>query len=65
MGPSAPAPAPKAPDPIRIPSADDADLKAASKLKTQEEFAKRNGRASTQLAGYGTGDTAYSRTTLG
>lgn len=65
MGPVAPAQSPKPPDPIRIPSADDADLKAASKLKTQEEFNKRQGRASTQLTAGGTGDTAYSRTTLG
>lgn len=48
--------------PIRIPSADDPDLMSARRLAAADEFAKRKGRDSTQLAG----DVgAYSRTTLG
>lgn len=58
--PAAAAAAP--PDPVRIPSPTDPDVAAAAKMKTQDEFAKRKGRDSTRLA---TGDTAYTRTTLG
>ncbi len=50
------------PDPVRVPNADDPDIMAARKLKTQEEFAKRQGRSSTNLA---PSDAGYSRTTLG
>lgn len=46
---------------VRIPTPDDPDIRAASRLKTEEEFAKRKGRQSTALAG----DSTYSRTTLG
>mgnify|MGYP006345196369 CR=1 FL=1 len=55
-------PTPAPPDPVRIPSPTDPDVAAAAKMKTQDEFAKRKGRDSTRLA---TGDTAYTRTTLG
>lgn len=58
---AAPQPPPKPPDPVRMPSADDPDIKAAAKMQTAEEFAKRKGRDSTRMAG----DSAYSRTTLG
>ena len=53
---------PKMPDPVRIPNQNDPDVVAGLKAKTQEEFQKRKGRASTNLAA---ADQPYSRTTLG
>lgn len=59
----APAPAVKMPEPIRIPSQQDPDMRQAIKEQTEDEFSKRRGRASTNLAGGG--GASYSRTTLG
>lgn len=61
--------APKEPDPVRIPSADDPDLMAARRKKMLDEASGKQGRASTVLAGDKAGAAgsapAYSRTTLG
>lgn len=46
-------------EPVRIPTADDPDIKAAARAKTEEDFAARRGRQSTNLSG------SYNRTTLG
>lgn len=58
---------PKEPEQIKIPSPDDPELLAARKKKMQDEFASRQGRDSTKLAGTAVPGTspAYSRTTLG
>lgn len=58
-----PAAPPKMPEPVRIPNASDPDIVAAAKARTQNEFQKRKGRSSTNLAGDAT--APYSRTTLG
>lgn len=55
---------PAAPEPVRIPQPDDPDLIAARKRKVADEFATRQGRASTRLAQPNSGE-AYGRTTLG
>lgn len=57
-------PEPKIPDPIKIPSQNDPDVMQARRQKMQDEFAKRQGRKSTDLTGGGAGG-AYGRTTLG
>lgn len=57
--------APKMPDPVRIPGPDDADLIEARRLKMQEEFGKRQGRAATNLSAPAEGQPVHSRTTLG
>ena len=63
-GGSQPAPAEvKVPDPIRIPTQNDPDVRSAMKQQTEDEFRKRRGRASTDLGGGG--GASYSRTTLG
>jgi hypothetical protein len=53
--------APKPKEAVRVPSPNDPDIKAAAMAKTEEEFAAKRGRRSTNL----TGANAYSRTTLG
>lgn len=58
-------PAPKMPDPIRMPSPDDPELLLARRRKMQEEFAGREGRASTQLGPSSSSSPVYGRTTLG
>ena len=57
--------APKTPDPVRIPSADDPDMIEARRKKMMEEAAGRQGRQSTVLAKDGASSPTYSRTTLG
>jgi len=57
MKPKAPAPPPVQ----RMPSPDDPDMQNAAKVKMADEQRNRKGRASTDL----TGNSAYSRTTLG
>jgi hypothetical protein len=52
---------PTQPDPVRIPTPDDPDMKAASRARLAEDEAKKKGRSSTNL----TGSSSYSRTTLG
>lgn len=52
---------PTQPDPVRIPTPDDPDIKAASRARVAEDEAKKKGRSSTNL----TGSSSYSRTTLG
>jgi hypothetical protein len=47
---------------VRIPNADDPDIVAARKRKTEDEFAARQGRDSTRLVQPG---AAYTRTALG
>jgi hypothetical protein len=66
MSPKMPAaaPAPKAPEPVRVPGPQDPDVMANRRQRTQEEFEGRRGRRSTQLAP-DQGGAAYSRTTLG
>jgi hypothetical protein len=59
-----PAPAPRPPDPVRIPNPQDIDVIEAQRKKMQKEFASRQGRASTDLTG-GSDSGAYGRTTLG
>jgi hypothetical protein len=56
---------PKEPDPVRIPSPDDPDLIAARRKRMEQEFAGREGKASTQLSPTSGGSAAYSRTSLG
>ena len=58
---SSPQPAPAAA--IRIPNPTDPDIVEAARRKRLEEFANRQGRDSTRVAG-GSGGS-YSRTTLG
>lgn len=63
-GGAQPAPAPvKMPDPIRIPTQQDPDMRTAIKQQTEDEFKRRRGRASTDLSSGG--GSSYSRTTLG
>lgn len=53
---------PKPPQPkeeVRVPTPNDPDIKAAAAAKTEEDFAVRRGRRSTNLT------SSYSRTTLG
>lgn len=64
MTPAIP-PAPKMPDPVRIPSPDDPELIAARRKKMQDDATNREGRTSTMLSGDTTGTPAYNRTTLG
>lgn len=60
-----PPPPPEQPAAVRIPSPEDADLIEARRTKMKAEFANRQGRQSTQLAGVDGGGQAYTRTTLG
>jgi hypothetical protein len=56
-----PPPAPKMPDPVRIPSPNDPDMIAARKQRQRGYLQSKEGRTETEL---GEG-AAFSRTTLG
>lgn len=55
---------PKTPDPIKVPSPNDPEVLAQRRQSIQDEFAKRQGRASTDLTSPASAPT-YSRTALG
>lgn len=56
---------PKMPEQVRMPSATDPDVRAASAMKVQEDMRKRQGRDSTRLAPASGEAPVYSRTALG
>lgn len=53
---------PKAPDPVRVPTPNDPDIKAGARKRRVEDEEKRKGRGATNLSG---GGQSYTRTTLG
>jgi hypothetical protein len=65
--PSQPDPAPKAPDPVRLPNQDDPDILAARKRKLQDGIGQAMGRKSTDLTGGASSATQqpYVRSSLG
>lgn len=56
---------PKMPDQVKIAAPRLDQLRVIRRRKMQEEFGKREGRASTQLSGDSSARPTYSRTTLG